>query len=754
MGIFTRRTKDEREVRTDALIKRLEISSDVYMQAMGTKMARIKKFPDEYVMKPYYLYTDCLEMIMANEKNFKSDKYDEALTYGEEIYRHIFIYEEETPNFDELEMVFIELFDENSAVSRKCFDPAFFNLFTNKHNYVKWLRGIERYGGMGKIGNYILEYAQEARAYFIDEDQFTANVINVSLKLYQAANVQAVLSAELAKVARMAGIYNVDETRILQAEQNLAGAEAMIKKASDVLGVVDERMKSIDAVTETACGKVKQLCDAQMVAARAELDGIDIKMKLAYEELIQGQQQKLQYDREQFIKELFAQAEKKLEELKKNAKGIVNTASLELTKLNYESGVAINKLDSYLQDDQRFKQLMADVQANQDLMDKVDKLMILNDRNIEQLTKQAEAIEQEQAKAAEAKRAEEALKATQTEQVAAAEPQRVVVAQAPTVATAPEVVMVTAEDDVADQTVSPVLDERISFKERYKAVMQKKAEMVKNGVHFHQAFDDVLVAVMEGANPYLIGPSGCGKTFMVAQIANLLGLEHIDIGYINEEYDILGFQTANGGYSRPNFYRCYKYGKIAFCDELDNGNSRATVKLNSFLSNTEDAYYSFPNGENVKRHPNFRMIAAGNTMGNGADSNYNTREKIEESVQQRMMPIIVGYDNAVEEKILGKYKDWFAFVVLFRNATDEWGKGNYGDAPGIITTRDVSKIKKYLDHGSFGVEKIIDYEFIQTKTPDYLGFLSSYMKKNMKPGNPAASLVNVFNRRVEEIRRQ
>ena len=118
------------------------------------------------------------------------------------------------------------------------------------------------------------------------------------------------------------------------------------------------------------------------------------------------------------------------------------------------------------------------------------------------------------------------------------------------------------DDDVEIPGVNPLLDESKNFADRYKEAMDKKAYLIATGEHFHNKFDDVLTAVMENSNPYLIGPSGCGKTYMVSQIAKILGMEFIDIGYINEEYDILGFQTANGGYSRPNFYRCYKYGKI------------------------------------------------------------------------------------------------------------------------------------------------------------------------------------------------
>ena len=54
----------------------------------------------------------------------------------------------------------------------------------------------------------------------------------------------------------------------------------------------------------------------------------------------------------------------------------------------------------------------------------------------------------------------------------------------------------------------------------------------------------------------------------------------------------------------------------------------------------------------------FRMIAAGNTDGQGRNEVYQARGKIDESVQQRFTPVYLGYDEEIEKAILAKYKDW------------------------------------------------------------------------------------------------
>ena len=114
------------------------------------------------------------------------------------------------------------------------------------------------------------------------------------------------------------------------------------------------------------------------------------------------------------------------------------------------------------------------------------------------------------------------------------------------------------------------------------------------------------------------------------------------------ETDLLGFNNANGVYVPSNFYRCYKYGDMIFLDELDNSISSSTIALNSFIGKGENSAYTFPNGDRIKRHPNFRILTAGNTRGNGRTVLHNTRQKLDESVSQRLTPLEIDYDKVNE----------------------------------------------------------------------------------------------------------
>lgn len=708
MGILSILEKDEdaEMINDTERMLRNELFLNPDMKDVLNRFTYLKSHPNDRVIEPFSLYATSVNVLVGNNSVERSKLID-AMAYGESIYKDMFPYEDETPDFEGLSAIFVEMFNKDGIVPRRLFNGAIYNLFSNKYNFMKWIQCFIGDASSGEIEAYIKPYAVEARMYFLDEDTFTANLISVTTKVQRTADKQTVCDEELEKVRRMSGIYDVNEALLLDAVKKIEMAQVLHDKVTELSKVVEERVNILDSMSRNSVKDVQTICEDEVKKAQYELSIIDEKLKAAYEANVAEQKQVILYEKKKLVDETLAEAEERLSALKQAAEKTINTVKLEMPE-----GITQVELEAV----QKSAQIKVTAPVTS------AKVGVAPSDGV--VMKKADGIST----------ASDYLN-SYDDYAKVYEPQIMV-----------------QDDDTEIPGVNPLLDETRSFSVRYQEVMNRKSQMMAEGEHFHNMFDDVLIAVMENSNPYLIGPSGCGKTYMVSQIAKILDMAYIDIGYINEEYDILGFQTANGGYSRPNFYRCYKYGKIAFCDELDNGNSRATVKLNSFLSNIKDASYNFPNGENVKRHPNFRMIGAGNTDGNGANSNYNSREKIEESVQQRFTPIYVGYDNEVERKILADYQDWYAFLVLFRKATDAWSRKNYGDAPGIITTRDATRIKKYKDNNSFDMRRILEYEFVQTKDITYLAFIEDSIKQNIKEYGNAAEIFKTFSEIVNTRR--
>ena len=736
MGLFDKKSEDNNQMdRFEDIVSDVQNMYSVEKDKKFLEYLTYLKYnPGNSIIRPIDLFCDTLEAILQNKANFGLNNHMNIMRKAEEVYKNMFLYEEKTPGYDLIRIIYLEMFSENGVLARNLFNSELYNTFKYKMNYLELMKSLLQDVKAQMIIYDLVQYGLKVRSYYIEEDMYTANMKYVASRMLIAGDRQAVAAEESLKVERMAGVYNIDETAIATTEKQLTEANILLKQSLEILEQADRKTEQISRIMQDTTKTITDISkrETDVISAKALSAKSDINA--AYNSFLEEQKQEVILQKDVLVDQIFKESETKLNELRHMARAITATATSELTRINSETSSAIDKINNYVNNDD-IEKIISKSEENEELLNKIRRLELLNDKNITVLEKNLGGEPQDEDSN------------TQGVSTAAVNMQPMNVSYGYT-----STATVMEQEPAVIPEVNPLLDTSVPFEQRYKLVMDEKKRREEAGEHFHKMFDDVVIALMEDANPYMIGPSGCGKTFMVKQIASILNMDFIDIGYINEEYDILGFQTATGGYSTPNFYRCYKYGRIAFCDELDNGNSRATVKLNSFLSNNRDASYNFPNGENVKRHNNFRIIAAGNTAGNGADANYNTREKIEESVQQRFTPIYVGYDNYVEEKILGDYKDWYNFIVLFRNATDAWGASNDCSAAGILTTRDACKIKRYLDNKSFDADKILDYEFIQTKDMEYLAFLVSHMKGEVQSHPEAAGIFSMFEEKVNELR--
>lgn len=759
MGLFDKKTEEENTAlrKLNKLINNLNITNTQLNPNARDKrfimyLEDIRKRPETTAIQPFSLFVDTAITIAENRADYHMQNYIDGIQKAEELYPKVFPFGEKTPEFEDLSLVFTSFFHADGLGTKGLFDALLMSTFRNKQNFIDFMCAIIKEPKIGERLKDITQYGVSVRAFFLDDESYTANMKHVALLILHSGNPKVTLLEARKDVEHMAGIYDIDEADVAKTEQQLVKATALLNSTVGILEEADRKTQQINRIMKDSSETIQEISKRETALLTSKAASAKEDIMAAYNSFLEEQRQEIDLQKDILVNQIYQEAEGKLNELKAMAKTITTSANTELLRINKETSDAMEKIQDMVTNDQELKKILKTAEENHELYDKISKLEVLSSQNLETITRSMEAHLTSQPASQPV-----VVQQAATPVMAQLNVQGTPGPAAPVIVNAENandaIYIPEEETGSVDAPVNWYLNTTLPFKNRYARIMEEKQKRMAQGEHFHKMFDDVLTILLEDANPYMIGPSGCGKTFMVKQIASLLNLDFTDIGYINEEYDILGFQTATGAYSATNFYRCYKYGKIAFCDELDNGNSRATVKLNSFLSNGKGASYSFPNGENVKRHANFRIIAAGNTAGNGADANYNTREKIEESVQQRFTPIYVGYDNAVEEKILDKYKDWYQFVVLFRKATDAWGNLNDCSAPGIITTRDTARIKRYLDNSSLDMGRILDYEFIQTKDMEYLAFLSKHMGEHLSECPSAKQIYESFNAKVNFIRK-
>lgn len=181
----------------------------------------------------------------------------------------------------------------------------------------------------------------------------------------------------------------------------------------------------------------------------------------------------------------------------------------------------------------------------------------------------------------------------------------------------------------------------------------------------HEKFERILALVKAGIPVFMSGEAGVGKNVIAEQVAEAMGLPFYMSSKLNDEYGIRGYGDANGRYVETPFYKAFKEGGVFLLDEMDASSSQALVALNTALSSD---YYDFPIVGNVKKHPNFRVLANGNTNGSGATEDYNGREALDKSTLDRFAFVEIGYDSKIELACADGDTELVNFIHDCRNA--------------------------------------------------------------------------------------
>lgn len=210
-----------------------------------------------------------------------------------------------------------------------------------------------------------------------------------------------------------------------------------------------------------------------------------------------------------------------------------------------------------------------------------------------------------------------------------------------------------------------------------KAEIAKKAlEVVKEekpwkspGEVFHQKFEMIKTCVESKLPVYLAGPAGSGKNHTLEQIAKVMGLEFYFTNSVQQEYKLTGFIDAGGNFHETEFYKAFKNGGLFFLDEMDASIPEVLVLLNAAIAN---GYFEFPNGK-ITAHEDFRVVAAGNTVGSGADEAYTGRMVLDQATLDRFVIIEFGYDLNVEMALAKGNAQLVSFVEDLRKQADSKG---------------------------------------------------------------------------------
>lgn len=240
-------------------------------------------------------------------------------------------------------------------------------------------------------------------------------------------------------------------------------------------------------------------------------------------------------------------------------------------------------------------------------------------------------------------------------------------------------------------------------------------QYIPKGEVRHEKYDQIKVCLECGLPVYLAGPAGSGKNHTVEQIAKELGWNFYFSNSIQQEYKLTGFIDAGGKYHETEFYKACTDEKdcIFFLDEMDASIADVLVLLNAAIAN---GYFEFPTGRVTLDKVHF--VAAGNTVGSGADDMYTGRMVLDQATMDRFAIIEFSYSLNIEMHITKGNKDLVDFIRQLRKEAENKG------IRATFSYRCMTMVTKLEDAGmdlvtalTISVTKGLDKDTINTLRP-------------------------------------
>jgi cobaltochelatase CobS len=157
-------------------------------------------------------------------------------------------------------------------------------------------------------------------------------------------------------------------------------------------------------------------------------------------------------------------------------------------------------------------------------------------------------------------------------------------------------------------------------------------------------------------NVFLTGDAGTGKSSIARDAARALGVSFRSVNCSGgmTEGRLVGtmvpnLSTGESVYREGPLVTAFRCGGVFLLDEVDAADENVLLALNTLADAT---VWHSPDGAEVERHPEFYLLAAGNTYGTGASRVYSGRNQLDGAFLNRWLTVAVDYDVELETSLV------------------------------------------------------------------------------------------------------
>lgn len=703
MGLFYDETEDEKKYRL--LIRAIRTnSSNITEEDRNYLVNYVTKIKDGRIVNDFFDF-DFLNEVILNYINNEYGEYVNAEEFIKKIVSTLNLYLPEGKDTENYKAIRTYLSKNKFAFN---IDVKVRSLFNDLYTYLM-IDGIISSNELYlKNKKDIYDYALKVSPYCINEVVLKNEILSFINDLNdELDDIEEYKSLRLIEAKKRCGVYPVDEKTLAIISKEAQRAVYLTNELNNMQWRVEEYKNDIRHEAELGKKSIDDKAQQKIDSISIDIEHVKKEILSELDSFLETSEVSLKRSTDEIFNSILAEAQNKIRSLKITIQNLSSTTTGELLRIKESANETFDRLQEYISSEPLLRELV-----KSSVEDEKIRQAILS---IQQSTSTETPVMND----------------------------RIIVP-------ANNSIVIPSQEKISYKVID-AFDENVPFDERFAKIMELKEKKKQAGIIYHSMIDEIIKCIMEGDWVYIYGPTGCGKSHIIKQASELLLMDFVENGKITDKYSIMAYNDPHGRFRATPAFISLVYGKLLILDEFDNGNTDTQVVLNELYSGLldtlerpdRDRFVTFAEDMKVKVNPNFRMVSAGNTNGEGENELFCARGRIDESVLERMTPKLFVYDSEVEKKIFGKYSAWYNLFIKFRSICDSYAKREgLCYAPGMITTRDASAIVKYINHNSKSVDQIMREKFIQTKNDDYLGFIAnelnniySFSKKEVNTDN-------------------